>query len=95
MVMSSETGVLDIAPENVAQHGRLEPGKMFLVNMEEGRIVDDEAAKTKIVKDQPYAQWLEDNLLPLKNISYTGNPTPEEAESFETRLRVFGYPRGF
>ena len=91
VVMSSETGVLDIAPENVAQHGRLEPGKMFLVNMEEGRIVDDEEIKTKIVKEQPYAQWLEDNLLPLKNISYTGNPTPEEAESFETRLRVFGY----
>ena len=54
VIMSSETGVVDIAPENVALHGRLEPGKMFLVNMEEGRIVNDEEIKESIAQKHHY-----------------------------------------
>ena len=91
VVMSSETGVLDIKPDNILKHGRLEPGKMFLVNMEEGRIIEDEEIKMEIVKKYPYKKWLKNNLLPLKNIKYTGNITPTEKEPFETRLRLFGY----
>ena len=91
VIMSSETGVLDIAPENIVKHGRLEPGKMFLVNMDEGRIIGDDEIKTQIVSKHPYRQWLNKELLPLKDISYTGNPTPTESEDFETRLRIFGY----
>ena len=91
VVMSSETGVLDIKPDNILKHGRLEPGKMFLVNMEEGRIIEDEEIKMEIVKKYPYKKWLKNNLLPLKNIKYTGNITPTEKEPFEKRLRLFGY----
>jgi glutamate synthase (ferredoxin) len=91
VVMSSETGVLDIKPENVKKHGRLEPGKMFLVNMEEGRIIEDEEIKNEVIGKHPYRQWLNDNLLTLKDIPYTGNITPLEEENFETRLRIFGY----
>lgn len=91
VIMSSETGVLDIAPENIVKHGRLEPGKMFLVDMDAGRIVDDEEIKSQIVAQKPYRKWLDQHQLPLKDISYTGNPTPIESEDFETRLRLFGY----
>ena len=54
VVMSSETGVLDIKPDNILKHGRLEPGKMFLVNMEEGRIIEDEEIKMEVAKKYPY-----------------------------------------
>ena len=91
VVMSSETGVLDIAPKNIERHGRLEPGKMFLVDMDEGRIIEDEEIKTEISKKYPYKKWLDKNLLTLKNIPYTGNVTPSENEDFETRMRMFGY----
>jgi glutamate synthase (ferredoxin) len=91
VVMSSETGVLDIAPENIERHGRLEPGKMFLVNMDEGRIIEDEEIKKEITSKRPYQKWLDENLLPLKDIPYRGNLTPTEDEGFETRMRIFGY----
>ena len=91
VVMSSETGVLDIAPDNIERHGRLEPGKMFLVNMNEGRIVEDEEIKKEITSERPYREWLQKNLLRLKEVPYTGNKTPDEKEDFETRLRIFGY----
>ena len=91
VVMSSETGVLDILPENIERHGRLEPGKMFLVNMDEGRIIEDEEIKKEVISKRPYKKWLNENLLPLKEIPYTGNKTPIEKEDFETRMRIFGY----
>ena len=91
VVMSSEAGVMDILPENVSKHGRLEPGKMFLVNMDEGRIIEDEEIKSEIVSKRPYKKWLDDNLLPLSEVPYTGNISCIETEKFETRLRLFGY----
>jgi len=91
VVMSSETGVLDIAPENIERHGRLEPGKMFLVNMDEGRIIEDDEIKKEVTSQHPYRTWLDKNLVALKEVPYTGNATPTEKEDFETRLRIFGY----
>ena len=91
VVMSSEAGVLDIAPENIERHGRLEPGKMFLVDMDEGRIIEDAEIKSKITSKHPYRKWLNKNLLPLKEIPYRKIATAVEKENFETRLRIFGY----
>ena len=91
VIMSSETGVVDIEPSNVEKHGRLEPGKMFLVDMIEGRIIEDEEIKNEIVSKHPYRKWLNQNTLPLMEVPYTGNKTPLEKLDFETRLRVFGY----
>ena len=65
VIMSSEIGVLDIKPEDVVQHGRLEPGKMFLVDMNEGRIIEDEEIKHSVVTKRPYREWLDNNLLQL------------------------------
>ncbi|WP_286827999.1 glutamate synthase central domain-containing protein, partial [Maribacter sp. UBA4516] len=91
VVMSSETGVVDITPENVDFHGRLQPGKMFLVNMEEGRIVNDEEIKENIAQKYPYKKWLDDNLVHLKDIPYNDCPLFIGEETLEKRKSVFGY----
>ena len=91
VVMSSEVGVLDIDPKNVQKHGRLEPGRMFLVDMNEGRIIEDKEIKSEIVNQKPYKKWLDKNLLPLSTIPYTGNHLKVESESFDKRLKIFGY----
>lgn len=91
VIMSSETGVIDIKPENIESHGRLEPGRMFLVDMNQGRIINDEEVKEAIVSKRPYRQWLNENLLPLAKVPYTGNTTPTEAVDILTRQKLFGY----
>ena len=91
VIMSSETGVVEIEPNNIQKHGRLEPGKMFLVDMNEGRIIEDEEIKDLIVSKHPYRKWIKKNTLPLIKVPYTGNITPLEKLDFETRLRIFGY----
>ncbi|WP_417886504.1 glutamate synthase large subunit [Zunongwangia sp.] len=91
VIMSSETGVVDVKPDNVELHGRLEPGKMFLVDMVEGRIIGDEEVKKQIVNKQPYRKWLNNHLLPLAKIPYTGNKTPIEKADYNLRQKLFGY----
>jgi glutamate synthase (ferredoxin) len=95
VIMASEAGVLPIEPERVAFKGRLQPGRMFLVNMEEGRIIADEELKQKIVAEKPYRQWLDENLVNLTDL-----PTPEtkiEAVDIDTvpsiiqQQTAFGY----
>ena len=90
VIMSSEIGVIEIAPENVEYHGRLEPGKMFLVNMNEGRIVNDEEIKELISKKYPYNKWLK-NLIYLKEIPYNDCPVFLNEEPLEKRKVLFGY----
>lgn len=91
VIMSSEVGVLDIAPENIEMHGRLEPGKMFLVNMEEGRIINDEEIKEDIAQRHPYKKWLNDNLVHLKDIPYNDCPLFLNEASVAKRKSIFGY----
>jgi glutamate synthase (ferredoxin) len=93
VVMSSEIGVLDIKPENIVKHGRLEPGKMFLVDMNKGRIIEDEEIKNNITAKHPYRKWLDNNLLHLSNVPYTGNTCPIELVPYKTRQRMFGYTK--
>ena len=91
LIMSSEIGVVDIAPEDVESHGRLEPGKMFLVDMNQGRIINDEEIKSKIVRERPYQEWLDKTRLHLKDIPYTGETCPIELLDIKTRQRLFNY----
>ncbi|MDD7913410.1 glutamate synthase large subunit [Polaribacter ponticola] len=91
LIMSSEIGVVDVAPEDVKEHGRLEPGKMFLVDMNEGRIIEDEEIKSKIVSERPYQEWLEKTRLHLKDVPYTGDTCPIETIDIKTRQRLFNY----
>lgn len=68
VIMASEAGVLPIEPERVAHKGRLQPGRMFLVNMEEGRIIADEELKTKIVNEHPYREWINQHMVELAQL---------------------------
>ncbi|MEN8825724.1 MAG: glutamate synthase large subunit [Wenyingzhuangia sp.] len=91
LIMSSEVGVVDIAPEDVASHGRLEPGKMFLVDMNEGRIIDDEEIKDKVVSERPYKEWLNQNSLKLKDVPDNKEVCPIETLDLKTRQRLYNY----
>ena len=91
VIMSSEIGVIELAPENVAHHGRLEPGKMFLVDMNEGRIVNDEEIKEHIAAQKPYRKWLDDQLVYLKEIPYNDCPIFLDQEPLDKRKVLFGY----
>ena len=91
VVMASEVGVLDIPPEKVVYKGRLQPGRIFLVDTLLGRIVSDEELKERIAREQPYAEWLKKSLLHLRDLPV---PTEVRGADHETVLRrqeVFGY----
>ncbi|SDS27235.1 glutamate synthase (NADH) large subunit [Polaribacter sp. KT25b] len=91
LIMSSEIGVVDIDPADIKEHGRLEPGKMFLVDMNKGRIIEDEEIKSKIVSERPYQEWLSKSRLHLKDVPYTGETCPIETIDVKTRQRLFNY----
>lgn len=91
VIMSSETGVVDIAPKNLEYHGRLEPGKMFLVDMLKGRIINDEEIKEEIATRHPYQEWLDTNLVHLRDIPYNECPLFLNEEPLMKRLLTFGY----
>ncbi|TXE12783.1 glutamate synthase large subunit [Seonamhaeicola algicola] len=91
LIMSSEVGVVDIEPEDIEKHGRLEPGKMFLVDMNEGRIIGDDEIKDKIVSERPYKEWLDKTRLHLRDVPYTNETCPIETIDTKTRQRLFNY----
>ncbi|TBN16792.1 glutamate synthase large subunit [Hyunsoonleella pacifica] len=91
LIMASEVGVVDVEPEDIEMHGRLEPGKMFLVDMNEGRIIDDEEIKTKVVNQRPYKEWLDKTRLHLRDVPYTNDTCPIETIDIKTRQRLFNY----
>src|SRR5262249_9940786 len=77
VIMGSEGGVLDVAPENVLLKGRLQPGRMFLVDLEQGRIIADDELKHKIATEHPYADWLRDNMVALEELPLKAEPKKE------------------
>ncbi len=91
LIMASEIGVVHVDPKDVEIHGRLEPGKMFLVDMNEGRIINDEEIKSKIVSERPYKQWLDETRIYLKDVPDTKESCPIEPTDIQTRSRLFNY----
>jgi glutamate synthase (ferredoxin) len=91
VIMASEVGVLDVAPENVAQKGRLQPGRMFYIDMEQGRIVSDEEIKTEMAKAKPYREWLKQHLIQLASLPDTGKLPEPDHETVLQRQQAFGY----
>jgi glutamate synthase domain-containing protein 2/glutamate synthase domain-containing protein 1/glutamate synthase domain-containing protein 3 len=92
VVMASEVGVLDIAPDNVLHKDRLQPGRMFLVDTENGRIVGDDEIKESMAARQPYRQWLDNNLVRLSTLPEpTDLPVAYDPDSLLTRQQVHGY----
>ncbi len=92
VVMASEVGVLDIPPENVLHKDRLQPGRMFLVDTEQGRIVGDEELKEGMAARRPYRKWLDANLTRLVDLPPPERVPPDyEPETFLPRQQAFGY----
>ncbi len=91
VIMASEVGVLDVAPERVLHKGRLQPGRMFLIDTSEGRIVADEEIKQKIATEQPYAQWIEQHMLPLADLPLVSQLPEPGHETVLQRQQAFGY----
>src|SRR5438874_1253039 len=92
VVMASEVGVLDIPPENVLHKDRLQPGRMFLVDTEQGRIVGDEELKEGMSARRPYRKWLDANLTRLAELPPPERVPPDyEPETFLPRQQAFGY----
>jgi glutamate synthase (NADPH/NADH) large chain len=92
VIMASETGVLPVDPANVAVKGRLEPGRMFLVDLEQGRIIHDDEIKETMAARQPYGRWLKENLLHLAGPA-PGTPVPPGPRTEDLRIEQqrFGY----
>ncbi len=91
VVMASEVGVLDIAPERVVQKGRLQPGRMFLVDTQLGQIVADEELKKKISTEQPYRLWLNENLVSLETLPEAPHVHEPDHKTVLLRQQAFGY----
>ncbi|WP_269854415.1 glutamate synthase large subunit [Streptomyces sp. RPT161] len=90
VVLSSEVGVLDIAPEKVVRKGRLQPGRMFLVDTAGHRIIEDDEVKAELAAQQPYAEWLEAGLIHLKDLPEREHIVHTHA-SVTRRQQTFGY----
>jgi glutamate synthase (ferredoxin) len=91
VIMASEAGVLPVAPERVAIKGRLQPGRMFLVNMEEGRIISDEEIKNKIATELPYGEWLAQNRVKLAQLPEPPHVHEPDHKTVLKRQMAFGY----
>src|SRR5690606_22525717 len=96
VIMASEVGVLDVPPENVKSKGRLQPGKMFLVDFEQGRIIADEELKRDISSARPYGQWLRNQRIELADVvqatkGHAAKPATIDADHLLPRLQAFGY----
>ena len=92
VIMASEVGVVpDLDPLSVVEKGRLRPGRMFLVDMKEGRIVPDEEVKSRVYSAKPYKKWLDENRLFLENLPEPEAPKEVEPERVRQRQIAFGY----
>jgi len=91
VVLASETGVLDIPPERIKTKGRLQPGKMFLVDTVEGRIISDKEIKKNLAGRQPYAEWLKENQITLDQLPEPSRVHASDHNTILSRQRAFGY----
>jgi glutamate synthase (NADPH) large chain len=91
VIMASETGVLDIPPDQIVQKGRLQPGRMFLVDTEQGRIIEDEEIKREISRAQPYRQWLNEHLVHLSDLPEAPKVEQPDHATLLQRQIAFGY----
>ena len=91
VIMASEAGVLQVDPARIKIKGRLQPGRMFLVDLEQGRIITDEELKRKYASAQPYQKWLEENHVLLKNLPEPPHVRRPDHHTVLQRQQIFGY----
>jgi glutamate synthase domain-containing protein 2/glutamate synthase domain-containing protein 1/glutamate synthase domain-containing protein 3 len=90
VVLASETGVITVAPEHVQRKGRLAPGKLFLLDLEDGRIVDDEEVKRRVSRRKPYGEWYERSVVQIDDLPER-QPRVPRVEPLRSRQLAFGY----
>ena len=91
VIMASEVGVLQVDPENVKFKGRLQPGRMFLVDFEQGKIIDDNELKRDLSVRRPYGEWLENQVLEMDKLSPAEPETRLDDAALLSRMQAFGY----
>lgn len=91
VVLASESGVLDLPPEDIIKKSRLSPGKMLLVDFAQNRVVPDKEIKAKISRQKPYRRWIKDNIITLRGL-YNPSSAPKEKEDvLIKKQKIFGY----
>jgi len=91
VIMASEAGVLDIPADQVVRKGRLQPGRMFLIDTTQGRIIEDEEIKRAVCSAQPYRQWLDQHLVHLSDLTEAPRIEPPDHATLLQRQIAFGY----
>lgn len=92
VLVASEVGVLDIQPEEIQEKGRLQPGKILLIDTETGKICRDQELKQQLANAHPYRKWTQDNCIELDELK-SGRKVTSRVDDFDCKLRVFGYSR--
>ncbi len=93
VIIASEAGVARFEAEQVSHRGRLQPGKMFLVDTQEGRLITDNEIKSRAARQQPYRRWLHENRIELRGLFSVPDLGESRPETLAQRLRAFGYTR--
>lgn len=91
VIMASEAGVLPIAPERIVSKGRLQPGRMFLVNTAEGRIISDDEIKHQIASEHPYREWIDQHMVEIAKLPDAEVVDASQPETLLQRQMAFGY----
>ena len=91
VIMASESGVLPVPENRIVRKWRLQPGKMFLIDLEQGRMIDDEELKANLANSKPYKQWIENLRIKLDDVQAADAPAVVAADSLLDRQQAFGY----
>ncbi|HYH01487.1 MAG TPA: glutamate synthase central domain-containing protein, partial [Bacillota bacterium] len=91
VILASEVGVIEVEPDRILEKGRLQPGRMLLIDTEKGRIVTDRELKETLAKEHPYREWLNQYLLNLKDLDAVVAVPELNPETLQTRQKAFGY----
>jgi glutamate synthase (NADPH/NADH) large chain len=91
VIMASEVGVLDVAPEKIKEKGRLHPGRIFMVDTKQGRIIGDEELKREFINEFPYEEWLKQHLVPVENLPQPKQIHGSDPDTLLQRQQAFGY----
>ena len=91
VLLASESGVLDFPDDQIKSHGRLQPGKMFLLDLELNRIIPDNVIKAKICRQRPYRHWVKSNRIELRGLLIPTEITPEDSKILHQKQVAFGY----
>ena len=91
VIMASEMGVLPIPEEKIVKKWRLQPGKMLLIDLEQGRIIDDDEIKAQLAAAQPYQEWLDATQIRLQDLPAEIGPMAPDPDTLLRRQQAFGY----